>query len=232
MLKPDDVTTIQRLLGQVADDTLEELKQRFESRDAGQEKLKMLSGRLGKLPGNKNYDPPWSLARGQFVERKLPSIANEVGALIESEYKQRRERAAADVKARRGVPTAEDIEELSDEQLRLMQTLLADGADPSVYRLSILQQITRTYASVASWSFWWRGWTESPAGREAEVLANASASWIRKSKNAGSVRDCGKDVNRIVIDQAESRPGRTRTCAILFVRQASWPLDDGTKCGQ
>ncbi len=27
---------------------------------------------------------------------------------------------------------------------------------------------------------------------------------------------------------AESRPGRTRTCAILFVRQASSPLDDGT----
>ena len=26
-----------------------------------------------------------------------------------------------------------------------------------------------------------------------------------------------------------SRPGRTRTCAILFVRQASSPLDDGTK---
>ena len=26
----------------------------------------------------------------------------------------------------------------------------------------------------------------------------------------------------------ESRPGRTRTCAILLVRQASWPLDDGT----
>jgi hypothetical protein len=25
-----------------------------------------------------------------------------------------------------------------------------------------------------------------------------------------------------------SRPGRTRTCAILLVRQASWPLDDGT----
>ena len=30
----------------------------------------------------------------------------------------------------------------------------------------------------------------------------------------------------------ESRPGRTRTCAILCVRQASWPLDDGTNCGQ
>ena len=29
----------------------------------------------------------------------------------------------------------------------------------------------------------------------------------------------------------ESRPGRTRTCGILFVRQASWPLDDGTGCG-
>ena len=28
---------------------------------------------------------------------------------------------------------------------------------------------------------------------------------------------------------AESRPGRTRTCAILCVRQASWPLDDGTE---
>ena len=27
---------------------------------------------------------------------------------------------------------------------------------------------------------------------------------------------------------SENRPGRTRTCAILFVRQASWPLDDGT----
>ena len=26
-----------------------------------------------------------------------------------------------------------------------------------------------------------------------------------------------------------SRPGRTRTCAHLFVGQASWPLDDGTK---
>jgi hypothetical protein len=26
-----------------------------------------------------------------------------------------------------------------------------------------------------------------------------------------------------------SRPGRTRTCGHLFVRQASWPLDDGTK---
>jgi hypothetical protein len=26
-----------------------------------------------------------------------------------------------------------------------------------------------------------------------------------------------------------SRPGRTRTCGILLVRQASWPLDDGTK---
>jgi hypothetical protein len=31
---------------------------------------------------------------------------------------------------------------------------------------------------------------------------------------------------------AESRPGRTRTCAILCVRQASWPLDDGTNGGQ
>ena len=29
---------------------------------------------------------------------------------------------------------------------------------------------------------------------------------------------------------AESRPGRTRTCANLCVRQASWPLDDGTNC--
>ena len=29
-----------------------------------------------------------------------------------------------------------------------------------------------------------------------------------------------------------SRPGRTRTCAILFVRQASSPLDDGTICSQ
>ena len=29
-----------------------------------------------------------------------------------------------------------------------------------------------------------------------------------------------------------SRPGRTRTCAILCVRQASSPLDDGTICSQ
>ena len=30
----------------------------------------------------------------------------------------------------------------------------------------------------------------------------------------------------------ESRPGRTRTCAILLVRQASSPLDDGTSFRQ
>ena len=29
-----------------------------------------------------------------------------------------------------------------------------------------------------------------------------------------------------------SRPGRTRTCAILYVRQASSPLDDGTRFGR
>src|SRR5271166_4487321 len=30
----------------------------------------------------------------------------------------------------------------------------------------------------------------------------------------------------------ESRPGRTRTCANLCVRQASWPLNDGTNGGE
>jgi hypothetical protein len=29
-----------------------------------------------------------------------------------------------------------------------------------------------------------------------------------------------------------SHPGRTRTCDILLVRQASWPLDDGTRTDQ
>ena len=55
----------------------------------------------------------------------------------------------------------------------------------------------------------------------------------RSARESNSVSLPTKEVCcRNTCRPAESRPGRTRTCAILFVRQASSPLDDGTICGQ
>ena len=72
----------------------------------------------------------------------------------------------------------------------------------------------------------------SPACRAGVVLLDQQP----PSSNQRSARD--SNPNRLPTTEAcrrntcgpkePSRPGRTRTCAILRVRQASWPLDDGT----
>lgn len=62
-------------------------------------------------------------------------------------------------------------------------------------------------------------WTSRPFTRSRGPPGNRTRSTsLPRRRAAGNT--CGPNMT--------SRPGRTRTCAILFVRQASSPLDDGT----
>jgi hypothetical protein len=150
------------------------MEQEFEYNIAGSKKLNALTSKLSELPGEETFNAPWGFLHGTYRERDLPAIAREVEAWIKGESDQRRARRVAEHEARRGIPTSEDFEDLSEEGLTLLQALLADGPASRAYRLGILQQITRVFASGLNPTGWWTGWKDIPEGREDEVVATAT----------------------------------------------------------
>ncbi len=63
-------------------------------------------------------------------------------------------------------------------------------------------------------------WTSRPSPLNRQGPPGARTRTTSLPRRHAASNTCGPEV---------SRPGRTRTCDILFVRQASWPLDDGTR---
>lgn len=68
-----------------------------------------------------------------------------------------------------------------------------------------------------------------PRSHAAITPADRSVGRGSDRRHPASQGSRGRPAGRCNVDRPHSRPGRTRTCGILFVRQASWPLDDGTK---